>query len=125
MPKIDLTLDPAVVLINPERKGTLLNRILKIAIQIVAMVAIFAALFWYVGSSSTGEGKSFVDVLMAINPVYLALAFASYLGINLLFTLRLQRVLAKEGVKTAFGKTLMAQYAGSPATLRQADQDTC
>jgi uncharacterized protein (TIRG00374 family) len=35
-----------------------------------------------------------------------------YLGINLLFTVRLRRVLAKDGVKTTFGKTLLAQYAG-------------
>jgi glycosyltransferase 2 family protein len=42
----------------------------------------------------------------------LALAFASYFGINLLFTLRLRRVLAREGVKTSLGKTLLAQYAG-------------
>ena len=35
-----------------------------------------------------------------------------YLGINVLFTVRLRRVLAKDGVKTTFGKTLLAQYAG-------------
>jgi glycosyltransferase 2 family protein len=76
------------------------------------MVAIFAALFWYVGSSSAGSGKSFLDVLMGINPWYLILAFLSYCGINVLFAVRLRRVLAREGVKTSFGKTLLAQYAG-------------
>jgi glycosyltransferase 2 family protein len=35
-----------------------------------------------------------------------------YFGINILFTIRLRRVLAKDGVKTTFGKTLLAQYAG-------------
>jgi uncharacterized protein (TIRG00374 family) len=35
-----------------------------------------------------------------------------YFGINLLFTVRLRRVLSKDGVKTSFGKTLLAQYAG-------------
>ena len=35
-----------------------------------------------------------------------------YFGINVFFTVRLRRVLAKDGVKTTFGKTLLAQYAG-------------
>jgi glycosyltransferase 2 family protein len=35
-----------------------------------------------------------------------------YFGINLLFTVRLRLVLAKDGIKTSFGKTLLAQYAG-------------
>lgn len=77
------------------------------------MVAIFAALIWYVFLSSSGGGnKSFVEILTSIKLEYLALAFLCYFGINLLFAVRLRRVLAKEGVKTSFGKTLMAQYAG-------------
>jgi uncharacterized protein (TIRG00374 family) len=35
-----------------------------------------------------------------------------YFGINILFTFRLQRVLGKDKIKTSFGKTLLAQYAG-------------
>ena len=35
-----------------------------------------------------------------------------YFGINLLFAVRLRRVLAKNDVKTKFGRTLLAQYAG-------------
>jgi glycosyltransferase 2 family protein len=70
------------------------------------MVAIFAALFWYVGIGSL------YNALINIKIEYLVLAFACYFGINLFFTIRLRRVLAKEGVKTSFGKTLLAQYAG-------------
>jgi hypothetical protein len=70
------------------------------------MVAIFAVLLWYVGIDSLYKA------LINIKIEYLALAFASYFGINLLFTVRLRRVLGKEGVKTSFGKTLLAQYAG-------------
>ncbi len=88
------------------------KKISRILLQVVAVIAIFAALFWYVGSSSSGEGKSLLEILSNINPYYLALAFASYFGINVFFTIRLQRVLAREGVKTSFGKTLLAQYAG-------------
>ncbi len=70
------------------------------------MVAIFAALLWYVGIGSL------YNALVNIKIEYLILAFACYFGINLLFTVRLRRVLAKEGIKTTFGKTLLAQYAG-------------
>ncbi len=70
------------------------------------MVAIFAALLWYVGIGSLYEA------LLTIKVEYLILAFLMYFGINLLFTVRLRRVLSKDGVKTSFGKTLLAQYAG-------------
>jgi uncharacterized protein (TIRG00374 family) len=82
------------------------KRVLRIGIQIVVMIAIFAALFWYIGVGSL------YDALLNINVGYLALAFLMYFGINIFFTIRLRRVLAKGGVKTTFGKTLLAQYAG-------------
>ena len=82
------------------------KRILKILLQVVFMVAIFAALLWYVGIGSL------YDALLTIKAEYLLLAFLMYFGINLLFTIRLRRVLSKDGVKTSFGKTLLAQYAG-------------
>jgi hypothetical protein len=70
------------------------------------MVAIFTGLLWYVGIGSL------YNALINIKIEYLILAFACYFGINLLFTVRLRRVLGKEGIKTSFGKTLLAQYAG-------------
>ncbi len=70
------------------------------------MVAIFGALLWYVGIGSL------YNALLTIKVEYLLLAFLMYFGINLLFTVRLRRVLSKDGVKTSFGKTLLAQYAG-------------
>jgi uncharacterized protein (TIRG00374 family) len=75
------------------------------------MVALIAALFYYVFTTSSGE-VSFVSILSNIKIEYLLLAFLSYFGINIFFTIRLRRVLAKEGIKTTFGKTLLAQYAG-------------
>lgn len=89
---------------KPPQSGS--KRILKIALQIVVMVAIFAALFWYIGVDSL------IEALLNIRVEYLLLAFLMYFGINLLFTIRLRRVLSKGGVKTSFGKTLLAQYAG-------------
>ncbi len=82
------------------------KRFLKIFIQVVVMVAIFAALLWYIGVGSL------YNALLTIKVEYLALAFLMYFGINIFFTIRLRRVLGKGGVKTTFGKTLLAQYAG-------------
>jgi len=82
------------------------SQIARIVIQVVVMIAIFAALLWYVGIGSLYKA------LLNIKIEYLVAAFACYFGINLLFTVRLRRVLGKEGIKTSFGKTLLAQYAG-------------
>ncbi len=70
------------------------------------MVAIFGALLWYVGLGSL------YNALLKIKIEYLLLAFLMYFGINVFFTVRLRRVLARDGVRTSFGKTLLAQYAG-------------
>lgn len=70
------------------------------------MVGVFAALLWYVGIGSLYSS------LLNIKLEYLLFAFLAYFGINLLFTVRLRLVLRKEGIKTSFGKTLLAQYAG-------------
>jgi glycosyltransferase 2 family protein len=82
------------------------KKILTTLLQVVFMIAIFAALFWYVGVGSL------YNALLHIKVEYLLLAFLMYFGINIFFTIRLRRVLSKGGVKTTFGKTLLAQYAG-------------
>ncbi len=87
------------------------RKIIRVLLQILVMVALIAALFWYVFSTSSGE-VSFVSIISNIKIEYLILAFLCYFGINVLFAIRLRRVLAREGIKTSFGKTLLAQYAG-------------
>ena len=82
------------------------RRIVRILSQIIVMVAIIGALLWYVGLGSL------FNTLSEIKLEYLPLAFIAYFGINLLFAVRLRRVLGKEGIKTSFGRTLLAQYAG-------------
>jgi uncharacterized protein (TIRG00374 family) len=82
------------------------RRFLKYVVQIVIMVAIFGVLLWYVGLGSLYEA------VLNLRIEYLLLAFLMYFGINFFFTVRLRRVLAKDGVRTSFGKTLLAQYAG-------------
>lgn len=82
------------------------RRSLRVLLQIVCMVVILGALFWYVGIGSL------YNTLRGIKLAFLCVSFLAYFGINLLFTVRLRRVLKREGVKTSFGKTLLAQYAG-------------
>lgn len=89
-----------------KRKSLFSRQIVRILLEVVFMVAILAALFWYVGAGSI------YNALLHIKVEYLLLAFLMYFGINLLFTVRLRRVLGKNSVKTSFGKTLLAQYAG-------------
>lgn len=86
---------------NPSQR-----KITRTILQVVVMVAIFAALFWYIGV------ESLISALINVKVEFLILAFVAYFGINLLFAIRLRRVLAKEGIKTSFSKTLFAHYAG-------------
>jgi len=87
------------------------KRFLKVSLQIAIIIAMFAVLLWYISTYET-EGMTLTEVLLNINIGYLALAFLMYFGINVLFAFRLQRILAKDNIKTSFGKTLLAQYAG-------------
>ncbi|MGD0644087.1 MAG: lysylphosphatidylglycerol synthase transmembrane domain-containing protein [Candidatus Bathyarchaeia archaeon] len=106
-----------------KQKSPQVKKIVRILLQVLLMVAIFAALLWYVGStvpanfkpgeSTILKGVDYIyNTILTIKVEYLLLAFLMYFGINLLFTVRLRRVLSKDGVKTSFGKTLLAQYAG-------------
>ena len=79
---------------------------MRILLQIIVMVALIGGLLWYVGINSL------IARLGQMKLEYLPPAFLAYFGINLLFAVRLRRVLKREGFKTALGKTLLAQYAG-------------
>ena len=107
----------------PKQKSARSRGILRIALEVIFMIAILAALLWYVGTTvpasfKPGEptilkGVDYIyNTFLTIKVEYLLLAFLMYFGINLLFTVRLRRVLSKNGVKTSFGKTLLAQYGG-------------
>jgi len=99
------------------------KRILKITLQVVAIIAIVAVLLWYIGTTVPEgfkpdehpiiRGIDFLFItILEMNVAYFLLAFLMYFGINVFFTIRLRRVLAKDGVKTTFGRTLLAHYAG-------------
>jgi len=70
------------------------------------MIVIFAGLLWYVGVSTL------VSALSKTNFAYVLLAFVPYFLINVLFTIRIMRVLQRQGISATFGKTLLAQYSG-------------
>jgi len=70
------------------------------------MVVIVGALIWYVGPSTL------LQVLTRTNPLYLLLAFTAYFLINVLFTIRIIRVLHRQGIKATFRRTILPQYAG-------------
>jgi uncharacterized membrane protein YbhN (UPF0104 family) len=82
------------------------RRILRVLLQIASMAGIIGALLWYVGIGPL------YNTLRGIKLNFLCVSFLAYFGINLLFTVRLRRVLKREEIKTSFGKTLLAQYAG-------------
>jgi len=103
---VSFTLTTSELPPEQKRKSLFSRQIVRILLEVVFMIAILAALFWYVGA------ESIYDALLHIKVQYLLLAFLMYFGINLLFTVRLRRVLSKNSVKTTFGKTLLAQYAG-------------
>jgi len=70
------------------------------------MLLLLGALIWYVGLDTL------VMVLTRTNPAYLLLAFVAYFFINVLFTIRIIRVLKRQGIKATFGRTILAHYGG-------------
>ena len=108
-----------------QQKSNRSRQILKYGLEIAFMVAILAGLLYYIGTTVPStltkynnvptilKGVEYIyDTILTVKIEYLLLAFLMYFGINILFAVRLRRVLHKNGVKTSFGKTLLAQYAG-------------
>jgi len=79
---------------------------LRLPSQLLIMVVILGALVWYVGLNTL------VTTLTRTNPSYFLLAFLAYFLINVLFTIRLIRVLRRQGIKATFGRTFLAHYSG-------------
>jgi uncharacterized protein (TIRG00374 family) len=70
------------------------------------MILIFAGLLWYVGI------RTLVSALSETKPIFVLIAFIPYFLINVLFTIRIMRVLQRQGINATFWKTLLAQYSG-------------
>jgi hypothetical protein len=70
------------------------------------MVLIIGGLIWYVGLNTL------VQVLSKANPIYILFAICAYFGINVLFTIRIVRVLKRQGINASYRKTILPQYAG-------------
>jgi glycosyltransferase 2 family protein len=110
---------------TPPKKRSSSKKYIKYALEVIFMVAILVGLLYYMGTTVPSDlvqyqnesvlvkGVHFLyDTVLTLKIEYLLLAFLMYFGINVFFALRLGRVLKKNGVKTSFGKTLLAQYAG-------------
>jgi glycosyltransferase 2 family protein len=110
---------------SQQKKSSRSRQILKYSLEVAFMVAILAGLLYYIGTTVPStltkynnvptilKGVEYIyDTILTVKIEYLLLAFLMYFGINVLFAVRLRRVLSKNGVKTSFGKTLLAQYAG-------------
>src|SRR5208283_2258189 len=70
------------------------------------MIVILGALVWYAGVNTL------ILIITKTNPFYLLFAFIAYFLINVLFTIRIIRVLGRQGIKATFKKTILPQYAG-------------
>jgi len=70
------------------------------------MVVILGALIWYAGPGTL------LLIITKTNPLYLLFAFIAYFLINVLFTIRIIRVLKRQDIKATFKKTILPQYAG-------------
>jgi uncharacterized protein (TIRG00374 family) len=79
---------------------------LRLILQILLMILIVGGLLWYVGL------RTLLSTLSKTNPIFVLIAFVPYFLINVLFTIRIMRVLQRQGIKASFGKTLLAQYSG-------------
>jgi len=82
------------------------NRGMRLTLQLLLMAAIIGGLLWYIGPSTLAS------TLAQTNPEYVLLAFLPYFLINVLFTIRIMRVLQRQGIRATFGRTLLAQYSG-------------
>ena len=79
---------------------------MRLTLQLLLMVVIIGVLLWYIGPNTLAS------TLSQTNPTYVLLAFLPYFLINVLFTIRIMRVLQRQGIKATFWKTLLAQYSG-------------
>ena len=79
---------------------------MRLVLQVLLMIVILGALVWYAGVNTL------LLILSRTNPFYLIFAFIAYFLINVLFTIRIIRVLGRQGITATFKKTILPQYAG-------------
>ena len=79
-------------------------------LQAAIGVIIIVATIWYVGA------QGLTETLATARLEYVGLCLLAYLGINILFAIRLIRVLGSIGYKIGFWRTLLIQYGGMLAS---------
>lgn len=97
---------------SQQKKSSRSRQILKYSLEVAFMVAILAGLLYYIGTTVPStltkynnvptilKGVEYIyDTILTVKIEYLLLAFLMYFGINVLFAVRLRRVLSKNGGK--------------------------
>lgn len=79
-------------------------------IQSIIGILIIVAVIWYVGAQGLGS------TLLSANLTYIGLCLFAYFLMNVLFAIRLVRVLGMMGFEVNFLKTLLIQYGGMLAS---------
>ena len=62
------------------------------------MIALVGGLVWYAGINTV------ITIITKTNPTYFLCAILAYFTINVLFTVRIIRVLGKQGIKVILGR---------------------
>jgi hypothetical protein len=79
-------------------------------VQSIIGILIIIAVIWYVGAQGLGS------TLLSANLTYIGLCLFAYFLMNVLFAIRLVRVLGMMGFEVNFLKTLLIQYGGMLAS---------
>ncbi len=87
-----------------------LNSKTVLLLQAIIGLVIIIVVIWYVGAQGLAE------ILVSARLEYVILCLLAYLGMNLLFAVRLVRVLGSMGLKIGFWRTLLIQYGGMLAS---------
>ncbi|WP_455364012.1 lysylphosphatidylglycerol synthase transmembrane domain-containing protein, partial [[Eubacterium] cellulosolvens] len=79
-------------------------------VQVIIGLTILAGVGWYIGAQNIEK------VLAQMDLSFILLSFLAYIGMNLIFAVRLKRVLEVLGYKINYLKTLLIQYGGMLAS---------
>jgi uncharacterized protein (TIRG00374 family) len=87
-----------------------LNSRIILAVQVLIGIIIIALTIWYIGAQGLGS------ILVSVDLLQIGLCLLAYLVMNILFALRLVRILRSLGFKVGFWQTLLIQYGGMLAS---------
>ncbi len=86
------------------------NPKILLIVQSIIGILVIIAVIWYVGAQGLGS------TLLSANLTFIGLCLFAYFLMNVLFAIRLVRVLGMMGFEANFWKTLLIQYGGMLAS---------